>query len=77
MMPQRPSRKGTTPQHTLDPLLLLLLSCKSLQSFDVPLGLLCHVSATSGSSETQHFPQYVSCSKDGRQLCTSNDIWYF
>ena len=23
---------------------------------------------------TQHFPQYVSCSKDGRQLCTSNDV---
>ena len=52
------------------------MSCKSLQSFDVLLGLLCHVSATSRSSETQHFPQYVSCSKDGRQLCTSNDIRY-
>ena len=58
-------------------LLLLLLSCKSLQSFDVLLGLLCHVSATSCSSKTQYFPQYVSCSKDGRQLCTSNDIRYF
>ena len=58
-------------------LLLLCKSCKSLQSFDVLLGLLCHVSATSRSSETQHFPQYVSCSKDGRQLCTSNDVRYF
>ena len=42
----------------------------------VLLGLVCncHVSATSRSLETQHFPQYVSCSKDGRQLCTSNDV---
>ena len=24
--------------------------------------------------ETQHFPQFVGCSKDGQQQCTSNDV---
>ena len=49
---------------------LLLLLCDSLQFFWV-LFYNYHVSVTSHSLGTQHFPQYVSCSKDGRQLCTS------